>query len=195
MTKSNRFIYIDGLTYAGIETTSSLPAKGLKSLALEDLSDAISQALQAIRTQVADQEGHAAGSTVIMDGLDFLLASQPGVDGMRLQQFVAKALAMSQSLIISCNADSPLVHNRDESASPLEREHAAFITTMAHQARLVFQLRGLDTGAARDVTGVVRVSNGGNYCDNRDTTPALDESEWLFQCKGDGSVRVWARGE
>lgn len=130
-----------------------------------------------------------------MDGLDFLLASQPGIDAMRLQQFSGKILALSRSLIVSCSADSPLLHNRAESASPLEREHAAFITSAAHQARFVLQLRGLDTGASRDVTGVIRVSNGGNSSAGQETTTAPDEGEWLYQCKGDGSVRIWARGE
>lgn len=195
LAKSNRFAYVDGLTHAGFETTSSPPATRLKSLVLEDLMDTITQALRASISHVANHEGHAAGSTVIVDGLDFLLASQPGIDAMRLQQFVGNILAMSRSVIISCSADSPLLHNRDASASPLEGEHAAFITSAAHQARLVLQLRGLDTGAARDVTGVLRVSNGGNYGDGQDITTVPDEGEWLYQCKGDGSVRVWARGE
>lgn len=157
--------------------------------------DAITRALRAASSHVASHEGHGAGSTVIVDGLDFILASQPGIDAMRLQQFMGKILAMSRSLIISCSADSPLLHNRDASASPLELEHAAFLTSAAHQARIVLQLRGLDTGAARDVTGVLRLSNGGNSGDDQETTTAPDEGEWLYQCKGDGSVRVWARGE
>ena len=68
------------------------------------------------------------------------------------------------------------------------------------------QLRALDTGSAKDVSGVIRVSRGGG---DRDTNGSgngqeeskagndieLTDSEWLYQVKGDGSVRVWGRGE
>ncbi len=71
---------------------------------------------------------------------------------------------------------------------------------MAHQAARVLQLRGLDTGAARDVSGVLRVSKGGAGVERleggRETSVEEEEErEWLYQVKGDGSVRVWTRGE
>jgi elongator complex protein 6 len=69
---------------------------------------------------------------------------------------------------------------------------------MAHQSRWVFQLRGLDTGSAKDVSGVIRVSKGGDDQDeipSSASTKELLDAEWLYQLKGDGSVRVWGRGE
>jgi elongator complex protein 6 len=76
---------------------------------------------------------------------------------------------------------------------------------MAHQSRWVFQLRGLDTGSAKDVSGVLRVSNGGAGGDEDETKAAhtlpsgafgsLPDAEWLYQLKGDGSVKAWGRGE
>ncbi len=73
---------------------------------------------------------------------------------------------------------------------------------MAHQAERVLQLRGLDTGAARDVSGVLRVSKagGGAEVEGRGGGGGgggvcVEEGEWLYQVKGDGSVRVWTRGE
>jgi elongator complex protein 6 len=84
---------------------------------------------------------------------------------------------------------------------------------MAHQAERVVQLRGLETGAARDVSGVLRVSRGGAAAswDRRDAVDEVagrgeegeyeergeeeQEGEWLYQVKGDGNLRVWKRGE
>jgi elongator complex protein 6 len=71
---------------------------------------------------------------------------------------------------------------------------------MAHQAERVVQLRGLDTGAARDVSGVLRSSNGGGATAGLEETEGgeadgEEEGEWLYQIKGDRSVRVWTRGE
>jgi elongator complex protein 6 len=160
---------------------------------LESLSSALSHALQDTKTTSTEASEQQAKPIVLIDGLDFMLASQPDIYTTRLQQLLSEILSSSRSLIISCNADTPLLHQRDETACPLEREHASFITAMAHQARLVLQLRGLDTGAARDVTGVLRISHGGQSEDVYE--PAAAEGEWLYQCKGDGSVRVWSRGE
>lgn len=75
------------------------------------------------------------------------------------------------------------------------------MTGLAHQASRVVQLRGLDTGAARDVSGVLRVSKGGGgpvpgpWDEAGVEGDDEGEGEWLYQIKGDGSVRVWGRGE
>ena len=71
----------------------------------------------------------------------------------------------------------------------------------------MFQLRGLDTGSAKDVSGVLRVSRGGAAEDEyeiedrkasaqqKGAVEKLPDAEWLYQLKGDGSLRVWGRGE
>lgn len=88
-----------------------------------------------------------------------------------------------------------------DTGTPLERNHAHFLTSAAHQSRWVLQLRGLDTGNAKDVTGVIRVSRGGDMGiegydgDDGKVQAALPDAEWLYQLRGDGSVRVWGRGD
>jgi elongator complex protein 6 len=61
------------------------------------------------------------------------------------------------------------------------------------------QLRGLDTGVAKDVSGVLRVSRVGGWEDLEGKAEMKEDGtedvEWLYQIKGDGSVRVWLRGE
>lgn len=70
------------------------------------------------------------------------------------------------------------------------------------------QLRGLETGAARDVDGVLRISRGGAAEEveagqgglsglRREVPEEFEwtEGEWLYQVKGDGNVKLWARGE
>jgi elongator complex protein 6 len=51
------------------------------------------------------------------------------------------------------------------------------------------QLRTLETGAARDVSGVLRISRGG------DADDSLDERELLYYIQRDGGVTVFGRGE
>lgn len=69
----------------------------------------------------------------------------------------------------------------------------------------VIGLRVLDTGVARDVSGVVRVTeqrvgwmNLGLQKEDGEKTGGGEEGgkgkEFLYQVKGDGSVRVFERG-
>lgn len=79
------------------------------------------------------------------------------------------------------SADDPLLHAQ---ATTLEREHAALVVGQAHAAGRVLALRMLDTGTARDVSGVMRI-----------TGPLEDEGrEYLYYVAGDGSVKVFERG-
>lgn len=99
--------------------------------------------------------------------------------------------------VLALAADSPLIHNASASghqvATPVETEHAAFAIGMAHRARAAMQLRTLETGAARDVSGVLRISRGGGWSSG--TEDSLDEKELLYYIQRDGGVRVFGRGE
>lgn len=74
---------------------------------------------------------------------------------------------------------------------------------MAHMSTRILGTRVLDTGVARDVSGVVRVTEQrvgwtGLGFEEEDTKLAADDSgkgkEFLYQVKGDGSVKVFERG-
>lgn len=67
--------------------------------------------------------------------------------------------------------------------------HAAFVTGLAHLARFTIGLRLLDTGAARDVSGVLRVTRGADEGEGE-----VEEMEVLYFVGGDGGVRVFGRG-
>lgn len=75
----------------------------------------------------------------------------------------------------------------------METEHAAFAIGLAHRAWAVMQLRTLETGAARDVSGVLRISRGGYW--STETEVSLEERELLYYIQRDGGVRVFGRGE
>ena len=80
-------------------------------------------------------------------------------------------------------------------STPLETSHAAFVTEMAHRARMIMSLRGLDTGAARDVSGVLRIVRGaGNWHISVDGEGAVEERECLYYVATDGGVKVFEGG-
>lgn len=78
------------------------------------------------------------------------------------------------------------------STTSLERAHAALVLGQAHAADQVISLRRLDTGAAADVSGVLRVSTRGDG-DGSGGGGGQGE-ELLYHVAGDGSVRVFERG-
>jgi elongator complex protein 6 len=55
-------------------------------------------------------------------------------------------------------------------------------------------LRLLDTGTARDVSGVLRIGIGEDL-DQEDTETALEGRELLYFVGGDGGVKVFERGQ
>ncbi len=49
-------------------------------------------------------------------------------------------------------------------------------------------VRGLDTGVAKDISGVLRVTRGA------EAGGEVEEGEWLYFVGGDGGARVLERG-
>lgn len=67
---------------------------------------------------------------------------------------------------------------------------------MAHDADFTMGLRLLDTGTARDVSGVVRITVGDAAMeDERDGHRRIEERELLYFVGGDGGVKVFERGQ
>lgn len=85
------------------------------------------------------------------------------------------------------SADEPLISAQ---ATSLEKDHAAISLSLAHEAEMVISLRLLDTGTARDVSGVLRITSGGNA-----TGLVSEERELLYFVGSDSSVRVFERGQ
>jgi elongator complex protein 6 len=75
---------------------------------------------------------------------------------------------------------------------PLEVESQALLVGVAHTADLVISARGLDTGAAGDVGGVLRITKGQDEAGT--SRAAWPEQELLYLVKTDGSAKVWERG-
>ncbi|PYI27599.1 hypothetical protein BP00DRAFT_379184 [Aspergillus indologenus CBS 114.80] len=141
---------------------------------------------------------------LVLDQPDLLLAATgpgQGIGATEMTEWVMGLQQYVHATVMTLAADLPLIHNASAAAhqmpTPLETEHAAFAIGSAHRAHLVMQLRDLDTGAARDVSGVLRVSKGGAWgqSDNTDANGSWEEKEALYFVQRDGGVSVFGRGE
>ena len=183
---SSRLCYIDGLSMAKSSFAGVVP---LGRLSLEELDKCLTTAIQHLSTQ-----GSANKIVIILDGLDFLLACQPSSTSIDSHRMLLELQTRVHGVIVTCAADSPLLHSTDASATPLELEHTTLARGLARQARWLFQLRPLETGQSREVSGSVRMNKGGAWEDTENVND-LGEGEWLFHFRNDGVVKVWGRGE
>lgn len=88
---------------------------------------------------------------------------------------------------MTLSADEPLVAGQ---TTTLEKDQAALVLSAAHEAEMVLSLRLLDTGTAKDVSGVVRITRGG-----AESSQPVEEKEYLYYVGGDGGVRIVERGQ
>jgi elongator complex protein 6 len=120
------------------------------------------------------------------------IARQPSVTS-----YITDTRQHAYATVLTLATDAPLIHNASVSAgqlaTPIETEHAAFAIGLAHRARSVMQLRTLETGAAKDVSGVLRISRGGGW--SAGDEESLEEKEVLYFIQRDGGVSVFGRGE
>ncbi|GAB7337547.1 hypothetical protein MBLNU457_g2863t1 [Dothideomycetes sp. NU457] len=164
---------------------------------------------------------------LILDSPTLLLSTTP-TTATSLSSFLLSLREKVHSTILLTESDTPFISASNPSAfmggdylsppqqtvakrggwgrfSPLEKEVAAFVASQGHGARLVMGTRGLETGVARDVSGVLRVGRGGGWDEGEDAERKDGgkrvsdgdremEMEVLYHVAQDGSVRVFERG-
>ncbi|KAK7743811.1 hypothetical protein SLS53_003830 [Cytospora paraplurivora] len=197
LTAQGRFYFVDGLSRLFLDGTGGGAAANagagrgayghLESPRIAD----VARTLGAAVAQLQAGAGAGAGRVVlVLDQPDVLLAAAgagDGVTGTALGELILDLRERVHATIITVAADEPLVSAQTTS---LEKEHAAFALSLAHGAEAVLSLRLLDTGTAKDVSGVVRITRGGGALDR-----AVEEHEYLYNVGGDGGVKVFERGQ
>ncbi|KZF20473.1 hypothetical protein L228DRAFT_250173 [Xylona heveae TC161] len=127
---------------------------------------------------------------LIVDQPDVLLATT-GVNATDMVNWVFGLREQVHSTTITLAADAPLVQSP---TTPLEQAHASFLLSLAHQARLTVSLRLLDTGTAKDVSGVMQFTRGADELDDKTEDEHLEDKELLYFIAADGAAKVFERG-
>ncbi|CAL8576224.1 hypothetical protein XPA_002115 [Xanthoria parietina] len=153
--------------------------------------DGIGEVEEVLLKAVDEAKATSTRILLVLDGIDFLLAATE-ITVEDLLDCILELREHVHSSIISASADYPLIQRQH---SPLEVDHAAFVMSIAHEADVIWGVRELDTGSARDVSGVLRITRG-PAIERNERVPGEDfeEKELLYFVGGDGGVRVFERG-
>ncbi|PSN70082.1 hypothetical protein BS50DRAFT_662171 [Corynespora cassiicola Philippines] len=147
---------------------------------------------------------------LILDNPDALLALDPSLTPASLSSLLLSLHASSIShMLVHMQSDNPLLSPSAPVPQPLELAQHDFLVRIAHASSRILGVRVLDTGVARDVSGVVRVTRaaGGGFAGGLGLGLGEEEEEeeglwgengsgkeFLYQVRGDGGVRVFERG-
>lgn len=137
---------------------------------------------------------------LVIDSPDILPALYPTISPSALTSLflTLHTLPSVSHVLVHLQSDSPLL-NLSTPPQPLELAQHNLLVRTAHMSRRILGVRVLDTGVARDVSGVVRVTENkvgwmGLGFENEGANEDDKGKEFLYQVKGDGSVKVFERG-
>ncbi|KAL4739111.1 hypothetical protein BDV11DRAFT_170369 [Aspergillus similis] len=171
--------------------------------ALDALEKDVTTVIDQLKAPRPGETGEESEVLLVVDQPDLLLAAtgpSKGIGATEMAEWIIGLQQVATATIVTISVDSPLIHNASAfahlNATPLETEHAAFAVGLAHRSEMVMQLRNLETGAARDVSGVLRVSKGGAWGQRENAgDEGWEEKEVLYFVQRDGGVSVFGRGE
>ncbi|KAL4821041.1 hypothetical protein BDW67DRAFT_76717 [Aspergillus spinulosporus] len=170
--------------------------------ALDALEKDVTTVIDQLKARPGEDEEESE-VLLVVDQPDLLLAAtgpSKGIGATEMVEWIMGLQQVATATIVTISVDSPLIHNASafahQNATPLETEHAVFAVGLAHRSEMVVQLRNLETGAARDVSGVLRVSKGGAWGQRENVgEDSWEEKEVLYFVQRDGGVNVFGRGE
>ncbi|MCJ1473450.1 hypothetical protein MMC13_002101 [Lambiella insularis] len=211
--RSHRFAFVDGLSelFLASSTDESKVDNAsivLRDAALTNVKKVILDAIEHVRHQGKPQGERRV--VLVVDGLDVYLASTAqlmlAVDDILGEWRQVRRALLTDSLpikhtyttVVTASADAALMQY---SGTRLETQHTALVASLAHEANLVIGVRGLESGVAKDVSGIIRISRGGmvgwwQAQGEKGTTTGeeVEGKEMLFFRNGDGAIKAWERG-
>lgn len=195
LAMQDRFIFIDGLTALFVPHPTTTPSASTQTTGPGTTALHWTGTLTTIESSIVSVLTSTASSPIylLIDSPDALLATTtPTTTASSLTDTLMTLRQHAYATVITAATDGPLLFHGEGVATELEVEHKALVVGLAHQSRTVLQLRGLETGVARDVSGVLRASKGGMGDGDGEE---VEEKELLYFVQGDGGVKVFGRGE
>lgn len=208
LSQTNKFAFVDYLN----NPTPSPPSTSSPS-SPSNLSTSHPLIHQSLTKLLSSSTTPSLKILLILDAPDILLTTPPSTStSLPTLLLTLRSHPSIHSTILSVSADWPLISGATQhhpqitsqaaTTTPLEISSAAFVSTQAHLSRWVMGVRALETGAARDVSGVLRITRGGGWGGGGDGGWEEDgdgegmgrEVELLYLVGRDGNVKVFERG-
>ncbi|KAF3080100.1 hypothetical protein TWF569_004207 [Orbilia oligospora] len=145
--------------------------------------------LDVIKSTLQKLGSNGVKPKLVIEGLEVLIAAA-GVDVRVVEDLVYDLREISSTTTILLPSDSVLLQT-SPSSTPLELSHANLVISLGHTADAILSLRLLDTGVAKDISGVLKVTRGAGNLGG--TGGIVEEKEMLFY-ESDAGVRIFARG-
>jgi elongator complex protein 6 len=175
----------------------------LKSLDLEHLKTTIISAVSSLASPTSSTTPSTQRKTfIILDNADLIPTLESSIKPSALTSLIVTLhkLPSVSHVLIHIQSDNPLL-SLSTPPQPLEISHHNLVVKLGHMSRRILGVRVLDTGVARDVSGVIRITEQrigwmelGLEDETRIDADGGRGKEFLYQVKGDGSVRVFDRG-
>lgn len=184
----------------GLEVTK-LQASGQFAFVdcFSNLSTPVEEIQRTIQQAIAGLKSSSSRKVLLfLDNPDILLATG-STTAYDLSTFLLtiRSEQTAHATILSVSADLPTVSAAAlETRIPIEAESAAFTIGQAHVSRWLLGVRELETGAAKDVSGVLQITRGGEVYDSNqyELGEVAKEAELLYLVQRDGNVKVFGRG-
>jgi elongator complex protein 6 len=179
---NGRLIYIEGLAVEQQVSGSAVAPQNVLNAISESVVNALAKAPLGQET------------VLILDSLDVPLATESTSSGFILthvtqwrQQAYATIVTIAVDGLATASAADLSHSTAPGGASNLLLQQQQLVLSVTHQADTVFSTRPLDTGRAKDVSGVVRITP---------RTGSLGDMELLYfvELGNAKSVEVWERG-
>ncbi|EPS36759.1 hypothetical protein H072_9609 [Dactylellina haptotyla CBS 200.50] len=171
-------------------SSSTDPIKYISFGPTPTIADSLKQ-LEAIKAAIKSLPVTPAKPRLILEGLEVLM-SAGGVEVGSIEDLIYDLREITSTAAIIMPSDSALIQT-SESSTILELSHANLVVSLGHVADAILSLRLLDTGVAKDISGVLKVTRGAGNLPRDSRTGVIEEKEMLYY-EGDGGVKIFARG-
>jgi elongator complex protein 6 len=125
---------------------------------------------------------------LLLDSPDVILGTTES-DATAVISALLQLRLKAHATVIMLRADLFESEAEPHNPTPMQVQQQQLVLSRAHQANTIFSVRKLDSGLAKDVTGVLRITTS-----IKDTKANDQDKEFLYHVSDNRTAVVWERG-
>jgi len=181
---------VDAITAFGDENESPRAVAGpgqnhTKMLTSHELST-LTAAMDEVFSSLGDRD-----IVLLLDSPDLILGTTES-DAAAVISTLLQLRLRVHAAVMMLRADLFDSEVEPQNPTPMQLQQQQLVLSLAHQANAVLSVRKLDSGLAKDVTGVLRITTAmKDFGDDEQGSPA---KEFLYHVHDNRTAVVWERG-